>query len=90
MQKDIMLPRIDRFKVILFTKRLSVYNESFVPVGKGRNVKTFSALWHEGISSRRKEDLVDTYHALFIYHKDKKRIILFLDNCWAQNKNWCF
>lgn len=90
LEKVIMLPRIDTFKSVLFSKRISLYNESFVPVGKMGNSKTFAVLWHEGISGRCKEDLVDAYHALFTQHRDAKKIILWLDNCTAQNKNWCF
>lgn len=34
LEKVIMLPRLETFKKVLFTKRLSVYNESFAPLGK--------------------------------------------------------
>lgn len=38
LQKVIMLPRIDMFKRVLFTRRISVYNESFVPLGTQKNI----------------------------------------------------
>ena len=85
-----MLPRIDTFKVVLFTKRISLYNESVVPAGSNKKRNTFAALWHEGISGRHKEDLISAYNAFFLHHRDSKKIILWLDNCTAQNKNWCF
>lgn len=34
LQKVIILPRCDMFKSVLFIKRLTMYNESFVPIGK--------------------------------------------------------
>jgi len=38
LQKVIMLPRMECFKAI-FTKRIIVFNESFVPIGKKNKVK---------------------------------------------------
>ncbi|KAJ8683724.1 hypothetical protein QAD02_019516 [Eretmocerus hayati] len=85
-----MLPRIDTFKAVLFSNRLSAYNESFVPVGPNKGRRTYAVCWHEGISGRLKEDLASAYHAFFKNFRDAIKIILWLDNCTAQNKNWCF
>lgn len=90
LQKVIMLPRIDTFKSVVFTKRLTTYNESFVPVGtKQKNVKPLAIIWHEAISGRNKEDIVSAFHYFFMANRDKKNVVLWLDNCTAQNKNWC-
>lgn len=49
MQKVIMLPRLDMFKSVVFAKRLSVYNETFAPVGSSKKSKIVPVLWHEAI-----------------------------------------
>lgn len=85
-----MLPRVDTFKKVLFTQRMVVYHESFVPLGKKSKVNPFACIWHEGISGRNKEDITSTFHALFIRYRDIEKIVLWLDNCSSQNKNWCF
>lgn len=91
MQKVIMLPRMEQFKRAIFTRRLSVYHESFVPVGKHQSSrKPFAAVWHEAISGRNKEDLISAYYAFFLYYRDVETITIWMDNCSAQNKNWCF
>lgn len=90
LQKVIMLPRIDCFKKVIFTKRIIAYHQSFVPVGKKTNKKPFACVWHEGITGRSKEDIVSTFYAFFLQYRDSPRIILWLDNCSSQNKNWCF
>lgn len=91
LQKIIMLPRLECFKSVVFTNRLITYNETFVPVGKNQiNAAPLSVIWHEGIRERNKEDIISTYHQFFLYHKDYEKIILWLDNCCAQNKNWAF
>ncbi|XP_030746373.1 uncharacterized protein LOC115891019 [Sitophilus oryzae] len=89
LQKVIMLPRVDTFKTVLFIKRLTTYNESFVPVGIMSKQKPFAVLWNEAISGRDKEDIVSCFYAFFLKHRDAPKIILWLDNCSSQNKNWC-
>lgn len=91
LQKVIMLPRMDQFKIVLFTQRIVLFNESFVPVGvHQRHINPIAALWHEGIAGRSKEDLISSFHAFFLKNRDATNITLWLDNCSAQNKNWCF
>lgn len=90
LQKVIMLPRMDMFKAVIFTRRLTAYNESFVPVGKKqRKRQPFAVLWHEAITTRKKEDLISAFYQFFLHNRDVKNIIIWLDNCSAQNKNWC-
>lgn len=90
LQKIIMLPRMDMFKAVIFVRRLTAYNESFVPVGRvQKSRRPFAVLWHEAITSRKKEDIISTYYQFFLHNRDTKNIIIWLDNCSAQNKNWC-
>lgn len=69
-EKIIMLPRHEIFKRAIFTNRLTVYNESFVPVGKKRNSKPFAALWHEALFKRNKEELISTFYQFIISKRD--------------------
>lgn len=90
LQKVIMLPRMEMFKKAIFSHRLIVYNESFVPVGKIRHFVPFAVLWHEAVSGRHQEDIISAFNAFFLHHRDVKNITLWLDNCSSQNKNWAF
>ncbi|CAH0547321.1 unnamed protein product [Brassicogethes aeneus] len=92
MQKVIMLPRIDMFKQVIFTPRIIVFNQSFVPLGSiSQKHKAVAILWHECISGRKKEDIISAYNGFLTgYARDKKSVYLWADNCSAQNKNWCF
>lgn len=91
LQKIIMLPRMDMYKEVIFTPRLIAFNESFVPIKKFTKQRPpFAAVWHEAVSGRKKADIVSTYHAFFTsYARDFKNIIIWVDNCTAQIKNWC-
>jgi hypothetical protein len=86
-----MCPRLDHFKKCVFTHRVSIYNETFCPLGKNIQIngQTYAALWHEGISGRRKENIISTFEN-FIQATSLKEYIFFMDNCAAQNKNWAF
>lgn len=90
LQKVIMLPRIDTFKSVCFTKRIVAFNESFVPLAgkKQHGMKPLAVIWHEGIAGRSKEDIISAFYAFFRSYRDVEHIVLWLDNCAAQNKNW--
>jgi hypothetical protein len=88
LQKVIMLPRIDTFKTVLFTRRIIAFNESFVPLGNKPVAKPVAVVWHEALSGRKKEDMISTFHAFMQTQRDAKLITLWLDNCTGQNKNW--
>ena len=60
-----MLPRIDMFKIVVFTPRIIVFNESFEPLGEDSQYMPVACLWHEAITGRKKEDLVSTFYAFF-------------------------
>lgn len=57
-EKVIMLPRLEQFKEVIFTKRVCVFNETFAPIGSHLIFPVFAALWHEGIAGRKKEELI--------------------------------
>lgn len=89
LQKVIMLPRMEHFKIVIFTPRIIGFNESFVPVGiKQKQLKPVAAIWHEAVAGRKKEDLISSFHQFFLINRDALEITLWLDNCAAQNKNW--
>lgn len=70
LQKVIMLPRLEMFKRIIFAKRITAFNESFVPLGKWTGEKRpMAILWHEGVSGRKKEDLCSTFLQFLLYHR---------------------
>jgi len=89
LEKVIMLPRMEMFKSVLFTRRIIAFNESFVPTGKTQKLKPFAVIWHEATAGRKREDIVSTFYAFFLQHRDTDHIVIWLDNCAAQNKNWC-
>lgn len=88
LEKVIMLPRAEMFKEVIFVPRITVFNESLVPVGKGKKIKPLAVLWHEGIAKRSKEDIISAYYAFFLKNRDKEIVTIWMDNCSAQNKNW--
>ncbi|KAK4882975.1 hypothetical protein RN001_006294 [Aquatica leii] len=83
-----MLPRLDMFKKVIFSQRISVFNESFVLLDKAKNQKTFACLWHDAIAGREKEEIVSSFNAFFLHYRDIKHFVLWVDNCSGQNKNW--
>ncbi|KAG5868844.1 hypothetical protein JTB14_012781 [Gonioctena quinquepunctata] len=89
LQKVIMLPRMDQYKIVLFTPRIVIFNGSFVPVGEQKHLNAVAAIWHEGIAGRKKKDIISSFHAFFLKNRDAQTVTLWLDNCSAQNKNWC-
>lgn len=90
LQKVIMLPRIDMFKRVLFQRRISVYNESFVPLGSQKKHFPLAVLWHEGIAGRKQEEIMSAFHNFLKSNRDVQQIIIWADNCTSQNKNWTF
>lgn len=88
LQKVIMLPRLDMFKKVIFCPRIIVFNQSFVPIGKKQNKLPVALLWHEGLTGRQKGDLVTMYYNFFLEMRDYENIVLWVDNCSSQNKNW--
>lgn len=89
LQKVILLPRMQQYKSAIFSTRLVTFNESFVPLGPTTNLNVpFAAVWNESVSGRNQEDIISAFRAFFINKRDAKHIVLWADNCAAQNKNW--
>nr|CAH7749983.1 unnamed protein product [Callosobruchus chinensis] len=84
----IMLPRCELLKEEIFAGRIIAFNESFVPVGTLQKRYPVAIIWHEGVARRSKTDIISTFHSFFLKHRDDGHIILWLDNCSAQNKNF--
>ena len=63
MQKVIMLPRLSGLKVVVFCKRIVVFNETFAPNGGSKNSKdkVTGVLWREGIRGRSAADVASTF-----------------------------
>lgn len=88
LQKVIMLSRADSFKKVILVRRLVAYHESFVPIGPNSKHNNLAFIWHEAISGRNKEDLISAFYAFFKELRDIPHIVVWLDNCSSQNKNW--
>ena len=89
LQKVIMLPRLPGVKSCMFTKRIIAFNETFAALGAaGKNT---TVVWHEAIAGRLAQDICSTYWNFFVEkQRDTEHIVLWADNCSAQNKNWQF
>ena len=87
MQKIIMLPRMPGVKTAILQRRLTTYHQTFSPLGKGK--KSLGVLWHDGVGKRFDEDVASMYVAAITKHfRDSDNIVIWVDNCSAQNKNW--
>ena len=106
MQKVIMLPSLPGVKTAVFTRRITMYHETFAPLmpskevkkqwiedkKKIRKLKPLGMIWHEGIQGRCDEDVASSV-VKFLRHPDyrsAKKIIIWADNCVGQLKNWTF
>lgn len=90
-QKVVMLPRMEQFKEVLFTKRLRVFNQTFAPLGSSKHIPVFASIWHNGIAERKKEDIISCYHAFLLRYRDADELTIWwiwCDNCSSQNKCW--
>lgn len=88
-QKPLLLPKLD--SSLIFTRRLVAFNQSFIPLGIiESNIRPIVFLWHEGIAGRQQEDIISVFHQFFLELRDKRRVVLWLDDSYHQNKNWKF
>ena len=89
LQKVRMLPEIVRAKSAVFTQRICAYNESFSPTCK-RKGKSIAMLWHQGVAGRNDEDIASCFEKFILHEveRDTKYLVLRIDNCGPQNKNW--
>ena len=84
-----MLPEIAGVKSAIFTQRLCAYNEHFSPIDK-RKGKSIAMLWHEVVARRNDEDIASCFEKIMLHKgdRDTKHLVLEMDNCRPQNKNW--
>lgn len=82
-----MLSRMEMFKDVIFTPRIIAFNESFVITRQKKTIPT-AVIWHEAISGRSTQDITSTFYAFLLSMRDARHVILRLDNCSSQNKNW--
>ncbi|XP_062564207.1 uncharacterized protein LOC134227031 [Armigeres subalbatus] len=89
LQKVIQLPRMEGLKTIVFSQRLIAFNETFAPVGKyTRALPVVACVWNEAIRGRSSADLLGCFHRVVTKFSKVDKLVLWLDNCAAQNKNW--
>ena len=104
MQKVQMLPRLPGVKTAVFTRRITVYHETFAPLIPAKEIKQqwkaekkkFKAqkpiglIWHEGIAGRNDEDVISSLvKCLFLNRFDTAQsVTIWADNCTGQLKNW--
>ena len=89
LQKVLLLPRMPEFKTVMFTPRLVTFNETFAPLGEAtKENPNITVLWHEATSGRNAADLASAFWNFFESVDCNEPLILWLDNCSAQNKNW--
>ena len=89
LQKVLILPYMNQHKTAIFTPRLVTFNETFARLGQATpSNPNVAVLWHEAISGRSASDIASTYWNFFLEVNCNEPIVLWLDNCSAQNKNW--
>ena len=79
-------------KAAPFTPRLVVFNETFTPLVKkgsrGYGKKPLAVLWYEAEAGRDAENVTAAFWHYLQQNRNKKRIIIYADNCSAQQKLW--
>uniref|UniRef100_A0A8D8B3Y4 (northern house mosquito) hypothetical protein n=1 Tax=Culex pipiens TaxID=7175 RepID=A0A8D8B3Y4_CULPI len=79
---------MEGFKAVLFTTRMNVFNQTFAPVGGAINGSVYGFIWDDATCGRKSEDIMSYYIRYLRMEKEKKHVVLWLDNCSSQNKNW--
>ena len=74
-------------EINILPKDCHVY-ESIAPLGGSTRGKSIGVLWHKGISGRNAEDVASASIAFIRSLEVIDTIVLWLDNCLAQGKNW--
>ena len=83
-----MLPEILEVKSAVFTQRIDAYNETFSPLTNAS--RSTADIWHHGIIGRNDEDISSAILKMLKLPQLLKlpKLVLWLDNCSAHNKNW--
>ena len=79
MPKVILLPRLPEFKRCLFTKRIVVINQSFVPIARKSEYPPIGIIWHEGISGRKDDEVTSAFFKLL----NLSRLEIYLTGCFG-------
>ena len=87
LMKVTVIPELPH-KVCIFTPREIVFTETFSPIGKGKRSNHLAIVWDEATSGRDAEEVTSCFWHFILNEKDAKSIIIYVDNCAAQNKNW--
>ena len=73
-------------KKVFFLSRLVCFNETFASLCGGLD---YCMLWHEAIAGRNADDVTSSFITLLQkLSSSYQDIIIWADNCAAQNKNW--
>ena len=59
MQKVVMIPRMPGYKSVIFQKRLTVYYQTFSPLGDAKG--SVGVVWHSAMMQRNDEDVASAY-----------------------------
>ena len=74
LQKVIILPWMPSFKVLMFTRRIVAFNESFIPLHSiSGSTRPLAVVWGEPVAGRKKDDLVSTFYHFFLHCVEKKK-----------------
>ena len=65
---------------------MTTYHQTFSPLGKGE--KSLGVIWHNGIRKQNDEDVASAYVIAIKQFRDSDIIVIWVDNCSGQNKNW--
>ncbi|XP_055527573.1 uncharacterized protein LOC129720163 [Wyeomyia smithii] len=79
---------MERFKEVIFSQRIVVLNETFAPIGGGKNGAVHAILWNETVSGRKAADLTSVFTKHLTLNGSSSRVLYWLDNCSSQNMNW--
>src|SRR5258705_4286135 len=78
-------------KASFFLARMVVFNETFADMKQtvtDRRKAHYCMLWHEAESGRSAHDIASAFLKFLHQIRDHEKVILWLDNCSAQNKNY--
>lgn len=74
---------------MVFSQRLIAFNETFAPVGKyTQSTPVVACVWNEAVTGRASNDIIGCFHLVVNRFNNMEKLVLWLDNCAAQNKNW--
>ena len=88
LMKVLLLPVIPGSKRCIFTPRLVTFNETFAALGPQSKQDSFAFVWHEAEAGRPASVIADVFFNFILLHRDSSEVVIWTDNCCAQNKNF--